>query len=236
MLTYCANCGAELDRPPSHIKNRKHLFCNNACRGAWMVKSLVGANSPRWTERITVTCATCGVEIQRTARRMHGYEQQFCSNACRTAWQAKMRHGANNPRWSGGLIRVPCATCGRQLKRPASEIAAGQNAFCDHTCYAAWLSEHQAGEAHPNWKGGKIYYRGPNWSKQAKAARKRDGYRCQRCGLTEAENGQALDVHHIKPFRTFNYIQGQNDNYKAANDLRNLISLCRTCHARLRDD
>jgi len=37
------------------------------------------------------------------------------------------------------------------------------------------------------------------------------------------ELGQKPDVHHIKPFRTF-------DEPTEAHDLDNLIALCRSCH------
>jgi DEAD/DEAH box helicase domain-containing protein len=39
-------------------------------------------------------------------------------------------------------------------------------------------------------------------------------------------------VHHIRPFREFGYIPGENENYLLANALDNLITLCPTCHHR----
>ncbi len=38
-------------------------------------------------------------------------------------------------------------------------------------------------------------------------------------------------VHHLTPFRTFGYVLGQNQNYKLANQLENLMTLCPACHA-----
>jgi len=64
---------------------------------------------------------------------------------------------------------------------------------------------------------------GPNWAQQKAAARARDGYRCQMCGL--AEQGRAHDVHHKIPFRCF-------ESYVQANRLENLITLCPACHRR----
>ncbi|MCK6625337.1 MAG: DEAD/DEAH box helicase [Anaerolineae bacterium] len=64
---------------------------------------------------------------------------------------------------------------------------------------------------------------GPNWAGQRRAARARDGYRCQMCGLPE--RGREHDVHHKIPFRTFT-------SYEPANQLSNLITLCRSCHRR----
>ena len=43
---------------------------------------------------------------------------------------------------------------------------------------------------------------GANWQAQRAAARARDGYRCQSCGVPERE-GKQHDVHHKIPFRAF---------------------------------
>jgi DEAD/DEAH box helicase domain-containing protein len=64
---------------------------------------------------------------------------------------------------------------------------------------------------------------GPNWSSQRDQARVRDQYRCQICGAPE--QGRSHDVHHKIPFRTF-------ASYRQANQLANLVTLCRPCHRR----
>ncbi len=64
---------------------------------------------------------------------------------------------------------------------------------------------------------------GPNWAAQRNAARARDGYRCQMCGAPE--QGRQHDVHHKIPFRQF-------ADYRLANRLENLVTLCRACHQR----
>jgi DEAD/DEAH box helicase domain-containing protein len=70
---------------------------------------------------------------------------------------------------------------------------------------------------------------GPNWDEQRRKARARDGYRCTQCNAPEREN-QQHDVHHIKPFRDFGYVRGKNQAYREANQLDNLLTLCRACH------
>ncbi|MEA3337822.1 MAG: DEAD/DEAH box helicase [Chloroflexota bacterium] len=70
---------------------------------------------------------------------------------------------------------------------------------------------------------------GPNWAQQRNDARARDGYCCMVCGTPEANNRQH-DVHHKKPFRAFGYVPGSNENYREANQLENLATLCRRCH------
>jgi DEAD/DEAH box helicase domain-containing protein len=96
---------------------------------------------------------------------------------------------------------------------------------------------------------------GPNWEQQRHAARARDNFRCRQCGAPEnsphpkpffrretivpeaKRSGRGRgegshDVHHLIPFRAFSYVPGLNENYKQANDLDNLIKLCRACHLR----
>lgn len=73
---------------------------------------------------------------------------------------------------------------------------------------------------------------GPTWTKQRELARERDGYKCVVCGKPEPA-GQQHHVHHRKPFRTFGYVRGENDNDLRANDLGNLMTVCPTCHAKI---
>jgi DEAD/DEAH box helicase domain-containing protein len=64
---------------------------------------------------------------------------------------------------------------------------------------------------------------GPNWQVQRQAARQRDNFTCQVCGIREGD--RMLEVHHKNPFRTF-------ASYKEANKVDNLITLCPNCHRR----
>jgi len=78
------------------------------------------------------------------------------------------------------------------------------------------------------WVGDRLDY-GPNWALQRDRARARDGYRCRRCGAPERP-GRQHDVHHLRPFREFGYVPGENEAYLQANRLENLITLCPACH------
>jgi DEAD/DEAH box helicase domain-containing protein len=64
---------------------------------------------------------------------------------------------------------------------------------------------------------------GPGWPAQRNRTRARDQYRCQMCSAPE--QGREHDVHHKIPFRTF-------ASPDQANQLANLITLCRACHRR----
>jgi len=104
-----------------------------------------------------------------------------------------------------------------------------------------WLDEHDiprrqggtlksrgAGSDNPNWRGDHRDY-GPNWYEQRRAARERDGFECQVCGISDSTLDYELDVHHIRPRRKFTTESGEFD-YEAANRLDNLVTLCRSCH------
>lgn len=83
------------------------------------------------------------------------------------------------------------------------------------------------GPKNHNWRGGSSClqrgYHGPEWPAIAEKARKRDGYSCQRCHITQKEHGSTLHVHHIIPAANFT-------NIKKSNQLTNLMTLCTSCH------
>jgi hypothetical protein len=85
----------------------------------------------------------------------------------------------------------------------------------------------QPGEMNANWEGGYEPYYGENWYEQRRVARERDEYKCQACGMTDEQHtetyGWGLEVHHIVPFREF-------EQPDAANELSNLVTLCRSHH------
>lgn len=97
------------------------------------------------------------------------------------------------------------------------------------------FGESQVGSNNHQWRGGRWTYGGHhygrNWPAQRRKAKARDGYTCQRCTKKFPINSPKLHVHHIVPFRTFDFIPGKNENYLQANKIDNLICLCEKCHA-----
>ena len=84
-----------------------------------------------------------------------------------------------------------------------------------------WNKQH-SGEKHPAWKGGISFEPySLEFSKQIKELiRSRDGYKCQKCGCLEIEEGKKLSIHHI--------------DYQKENCLpENLISLCNRCNLKV---
>jgi len=68
---------------------------------------------------------------------------------------------------------------------------------------------------------------GRNWAASRNAAVCRDNGRCRLCGRRDAEE-TTLDVHHIKP--RVQYID-EDGLAPEANELSNLITLCKSCHS-----
>jgi len=77
----------------------------------------------------------------------------------------------------------------------------------------------QSLEKHWNWRGGSSFEKYDlNWTRTFKEQiRKRDGYKCQVCGVPEMECTRNLNIHHID----YNKKNMADDN---------LISLCTSCH------
>jgi 5-methylcytosine-specific restriction endonuclease McrA len=152
----------------------------------------------------------------------------YCSRACMSGAFTGKFLGENHPRFLS-RIELPCDNCGTVVARPPWESSKeGEMTFCNRSCFGEWKSKNWTGSDNPVWNGGKGNYYGPNWIRQSREARHRDGHFCQFCGVNESNLRRALDVHHIQPFRFFGL-----DNFKAGNSIRNLISLCDKCHTYL---
>lgn len=162
-------------------------------------------------QRVTRDCQNCGNKFYVFASEVRRGNGKFCSKKCFDESQRK-------------TVETPCNYCGHMTQT----IPSKDRKFCSKVCRSLWMKENIKGEAHPSWRGGKQNY-GPDWYDQRKKALKRDNYTCRHCGKAFKFY---LDVHHIIPLREFGYIPGQNDKYKQANALDNLLTLCRSCHRR----
>lgn len=175
-------------------------FCSRVCHKAAV------------TSMVEVVCQHCGNVVLRNA----SHNRKYCSKSCAG------KHATLVLKKLEGLSPVvrTCLLCHNTLGRRQNRSG---RKFCSKKCWYAWSAQHairrvKTPEENTN-------YRGPNWTAQRRNARHRDDYTCQRCGMTEALNGAQLQVHHIIPFASFGI-----DNFKAANALENLVSLCLSCH------
>jgi len=99
------------------------------------------------------------------------------------------------------------------------------------------LGQRKQGPNNSQWKGGRWawdgHHYGPDWSRQRRLAKQRDNHTCQICHAKLHRKSPRLHCHHIIPFADFGWIPSENDNYKLANQLNNLISLCDSCHLKV---
>lgn len=230
IIVPCAYCGINLERSPRVIKDHKQAFCNREHFYAWMHEfGPRGEEHPHYNS-VEVQCAYCQAPVMRVKYWAERNKRWFCNETCQYNWKREYGpRGEVHPRYK--QVDVVCDHCGNSFRCQASKIGKQDHYFCSKPCMIDWRNAHPVvGEEHHCWRGGRSSTRGPNWYMQRNSARKRDNYHCQRCGKPEKELDRELDVHHIQPFRSFGYISGENENYLIANQLDNLVSLCRPCH------
>lgn len=177
-------------------------------------------------QHAVIPCAACGASLRPRPSRLRRNARHFCNATC--AARAPSRRRARPL----ARVTVACAGCGATLERQPYRLRRTPRHYCSFACRSAWRAEHLSGANSWAWRGGTPEYYGPNWRRQRASARRRDGFRCQGCGVAESALGYELHVHHIRPFRAFGYAPGDNLTYRRANALDNLTSLCRSCHAR----
>lgn len=218
----CDGCGKTVVAKKSNKKSERH-YCSHKC---YLKHGLPTATFLQYT------CEWCG---ERYERQKNGWFQKanhhFCCSDCDNAW----RRNGNLPRGMETrqftAVEIPCSYCGNMVLRQQNRLKRSKDHFCGNQCRGAWLAKNRQGPNHPLWSGGwQGSYYGPGWETVAASIRRRDGFRCLCCGISQAKLRRKLDVHHIVPFRDFGYVRLKNDAYKVANKPSNLVSLCRPCH------
>lgn len=220
----CAYCGKVITDIPKTIKRRKYCSysCAHRARGNAPPGTIPckfcgkdfepihgkkeycsGACSKKY--RMQRCCAFCGATFVRVT-----YRQKYCSDEC--IQQAQTARAAKK-------ITCTCKQCGIEFFGKPS----AKRQFCSNRCKT--IAQDLTGPKNPRWRGGyRDSYRGPNWKAQSSKARERDNHTCQDCGRFQIK--PLLPVHHKKAYRDF------NGDYKKANRLSNLITLCRNCHSK----
>jgi hypothetical protein len=177
---------------------------------------------------LDTVCNQCGKTFHTTRQRLRG-AHQFCCRKCYEAYRRENNYDTPPPtkkaRPESTVIYI-CDNCGKSFERKRYGRRPVKGAFCSPECYWHWRSEHLSGENAPGWKGGyTLPYGGRYWKQQRRLARERDNFTCRDCGKTEQSPGRNLDVHHIKAYDLF-------ETPEEANQLDNLITLCRECHTK----
>lgn len=198
----CPVCG----RSFTPISERARRTCSKACGYLYRKTTTTRAEIR--------TCEGCHEEYRRVPANIRtGQGRRFCSARCarRVIGQCVK------------MIRCTCAQCGREFRRNGVALARTQSdaKCCSPRC--SGLS--RRGPLNPLWRGGTHGYRGAGWKRIANRIRQACNDRCVQCGVSGSSLSAVLHVDHIWPYRLF-------ETSEAANDPRNLIALCPSCHAK----
>lgn len=196
----------------------------------------------RRKEKLKKICAQCGKLFYVPP----GYQYQICcgekcgrlhaANTIRQEWptvscpqcgKGFVRRGSDTRTFCSltcyretlqPLVTLTCETCGAGYERKANRTA--KSRYCSRPCQTrAMAQNNRVSEPVPK-------RRGANWDDQSAKVRKRDKSTCQHCKRVKTDRYDYFDVHHIIPYRLF------NGDYKKANELSNLVLLCRSCHGK----
>ena len=234
IILMCRHCGKSFHALPGEIKKGRK-FCSRKCFTA--------------THRAAFTCQYChkSFHVSSTKAKIAKYCSRKCRDAirkrqvrlvchvCKMPFYVKQsrahirKHCSQKCRDAPRNVVLICLYCNSPFSVPRSMEE--QRKYCSLTCAYA----HQRGPNSPIWKGGNRpnSYRGPNWQCIRNRARKRAQCHCEICGVSEIALAYQLDAHHIIPFKSFNYIPGENETYLQANVLENLVACCRSCHRKI---
>lgn len=218
----CPQCGRDFQ---SRTGTNSTECCSHRCADLFRKEK---ARKPQ-------ECIICGRGFKPEFPPSH-YRRKTCSPECQSIYlsrafstpeqlairsaNGKQNQGRTHPERQVTIEKV-CIQCGSKysMSGHVPKERREESRFCSHDCWYKFIRLHP--DKHPSWRGGRFPYYGGDWNEKSRQARMRDNNTCQRCGKYQTE--PLLDVHHIKPRRFFEF-------WKNANDLSNLITLCKACH------
>jgi endogenous inhibitor of DNA gyrase (YacG/DUF329 family) len=205
----CQNCGKLFEKAEWAAKRSARHYCSTRCRNLCAID--FAHFPPPIKTRIERACEICGENFTEVPSRISKGYGKYCSKSC---------YGKSLER----RVERQCGYCGNTFFLRNGLVR--KTNCCSKECYSKWFSESHKGSKSTSWKGGRVAYRGPNWYSQRNLVRERDGQVCQICQKKHKVGERLFPIHHIIPFRNF------NGDYEAANQLSNLITLCRSCHTK----
>ena len=218
----CVVCGSSFRATPSEVEDRE--TCSEECQNKRHSRRMA-------KEPVEHECPSCGCLFKTKPSKSH---RIYCSPECyRSNQSAHMPKGDQHPEYQGGKIQSECAYCGDTFDiYPSRE---NKRVVCGQECYGKYFSEKYSGRDNPNYANGRVDSYGPNWSEQRKKRIKLDNSRCVVCGMSRGDHineyNSDLEVHHITPRSEF-LSDGIKRLPEEANQLDNLITLCKSCHGK----
>ena len=110
-----------------------------------------------------------------------------------------------------------------------NEIAVEHHTYCakhlaeSQKRHREWLENHNKKKPFEN-AARCNNYNNAEWRNLRREVLERANYECQQCGVTAAESGFPLEIHHIIP---------PKGNKELFYNINNCVTLCKLCHARI---
>lgn len=127
IVTYCDNCGKEIQRKKSHYERQmklgQHQFCSIECEKQFQHKETYELRK----------CEICGKEFECAKIS----PQRFCSVQCQGKWQS-LQVGDLNPRST--KIHQKCDWCGKDYLMKRHKLKDCNNHFCSTECMHNWFN------------------------------------------------------------------------------------------------
>lgn len=205
----CEVCGVLFYPAPGQCpaKFNRRLTCSNDCRYEQIRRKNVERGQ---LHEETTACEQCGAEFTHG----RGATRLYCSQRC--FWDSR----AGRPRTE--FLSKECAWCGQVFHRRTGETSRNfvRRKTCSYECSRRQQTRSKTAQFAP-----RLY---PiEFEMLRERVLDRDGHQCRLCGSAGGDGvgtNKTLHVHHI------NYCK--HDSMRMAN----LITLCRSCHARTNVD
>lgn len=132
--------------------------------------------------------------------------------------------GKDNPNYKGGLIKVKCSNCDKDLERKPCHCKNTDIYFCSAKCRGNWISKNLFGSNSANYKNPEDRISDKNVAirssregvKWVHDVTKRDKRHCVKCG-----SNKRITAHHLSSFTRFPEFRF---------DIDNGVTLCVPCH------
>lgn len=112
-IVKCVNCGKEVKRWPSQLKNNKFTYCSQKCCIEYRRNHKETLPNP--PKRSRVFCDCCGKEMSVKKYKMDNYKHHFCSKECLYKFNSENEIGKCNPNYKNKLIHRICPICGKEF-------------------------------------------------------------------------------------------------------------------------
>ena len=122
-----------------------------------------------------------------------------------------------------GMLKRICQYSGCNEMAEPGHIYCEKHLIESQKKHQEWLKNHNKKKPFENATRANNY-NNAEWRALRREVLKRDGYQCCQCGITAAESGYPLEIHHIIPSK---------GNKELFYNINNCVTLCKVCHARI---